>query len=137
MLYLMSTVVLGDVKWFEAIWSCLCSKRFSFLFLFYFRKSVSSSWHHDFWHLPGFLLLRTKPHPSLSFCVHTDAFLLLKKKKKSVLLSSIHACAHTYKYTRNSQLNRKWRQWWNLSVMFRAQGSNRTDKRQSPAQNRL
>lgn len=103
-----------------------------FIFILFSENSVSSSWHHDFWHLPGFFLLRTKPHPSLSFCVHTDTLLL--EKKHPLFPPYMHTDTHTYRYTHISRFNRKWRQWWNLCVMFRAKGSNRTDKRQSPHQ---
>lgn len=101
------------------------------IFILFSENRVSSSWHHDFWHLPGFLVLRTIPHPSLSFCVHTDTLLLGVKKS---MLCFLHTCTQTHRYTHISQLNRKWRQWWNLGVMFRAKESNRTDKRQSPHQ---
>lgn len=78
--------VFGDLLSAMGRRSCLASKRL-FSFFYCFLKTVSSSWHHEFWYLPCFL--RSKPHSSLLLCtvrMYTRALLWEKTQFHAFLV---------------------------------------------------
>lgn len=107
----MSAVVLGDVRWFRRLGSCLGSKKILFLFLFHFLKTVCH--HHDITTFDISAVSScwgqnlTLHYHSVDKRVHMDI-----NRKKNTRFCLSHAGSRTHMHT-----NRKWRQWWNLSVM--------------------